>query len=130
MQHPALLPLIPSGTRVPWGMLAAIELRGCDRDRLVAPQVIRRVVRMLIDAIGLRKQGELALERQGELALERLDEGWSALQYIETNSIAVQVDELSGRCFVDIFCCRRFDAGRAAAIATEQLGGSAAVTVL
>lgn len=122
MQHPALMPLIPSGTRVPWGMLAAIELHDCDRDRLAAPQVIRHVVRMLIDTIGLRSPGELALERLGE--------GWSALQHIETNSIAVQADEVSGHCFVDIFCCRRFDAGRAAAIATEQLGGAAAVTVL
>jgi S-adenosylmethionine decarboxylase len=126
MQHPALLPLIPSGTRVPWGMLASIELRGCDRERLAAPLVMRRVVRMLIDAIGMRTNRELALERSGEGDLA----GWSALQYIETNSISVQTDEVSGRCFVDIFCRRRFDAGRAAAIATEQFGGTAALTVL
>ena len=107
-------------------MLAAIDLHGCDRARLADPDAIRRFVPTLIDAIGMRAHGALALDRFGDGELE----GWSAMQFIETSSITVHADEILGRCFVDVFSCRAFDADAAAAIAVEHFGGTAAVTVL
>ena len=56
------------------GLLAALDLHGCDRDRLADANAIRR--------------------------------------------------------FVDVFSCRSFDAGVAAAIAVAHFGGTAVVTVL
>ena len=41
----------------PWGMLAAIDLHGCERDRLADPDTIRRFVAIVIDAIGMRAHG-------------------------------------------------------------------------
>ena len=118
--------LVRSGTYVPWGLLAAISLHGCDRGRLADPDNIRRFVPIVIDAIGMRAHGGLALDRFGDGELE----GWSAMQFIETSSITLHADEVFGRCFVDVFSCRPFDPDVAAAIAAEHFGGTATVTVL
>jgi S-adenosylmethionine/arginine decarboxylase-like enzyme len=126
LSQAAEVPAVGSGTYVPWGMLAAIDLHDCDRARLADPDTIRRFVPAVIDAIGMRAHGALALERfaDGEL------EGWSAMQFIETSSITLHADEVCGRCFVDVFSCRPFDPDVAAAIAAEHFGGSAGVSVL
>jgi S-adenosylmethionine/arginine decarboxylase-like enzyme len=109
-----------------WGMLAAIDLHGCDRGRLAEPDSIRRFVPTVIAAIGMRAHGPLALDRFGDDELE----GWSAMQFIETSSITLHADEVWGRCFVDIFSCRPFDPDVAAAIAVAHFGGAPTVTVL
>ncbi len=80
----------------------------------------------VIDAIGMTAHGPLMLERFGEGDLE----GWSAMQFIETSSITLHADEVSGRCFVNVFSCRPFDPGIAAAVAVEHFGGSARLRVL
>jgi len=106
----------------PWGMLAAIDLHGCDCARLADPDTIRRFVPAVIAAIGMRAHGPLHLERFGHDELE----GWSAMQFIETSSVT----EVWGRCFVDVFSCRPFEPNAAAAIAQEHFGGTSDVTVL
>ena len=125
-QTPDPLPTARSASYGPWGLLAAIDLHGCRRGRLEDPDTIRRFVPIVIDAIGMQAHGELALERFGSGQLS----GWSAMQFIETSSITLHADEVDGRCFVDIFSCRLFDPGVAAAIAVEHFGGTATVTVL
>jgi S-adenosylmethionine/arginine decarboxylase-like enzyme len=126
--HAATTALPEPGARtyVPWGMLAAIDLHGCDRSRLADPDSIRRFVPTVIDAIGMRAHGPLALDRFGDDELE----GWSALQFIETSSITIHADEVWRRCFVDIFSCRGFEPDLAAAIAAAHFGGTATTTVL
>jgi S-adenosylmethionine/arginine decarboxylase-like enzyme len=116
----------PGETSIPWGMLAAIDLHGCAPQRLEDPDSIRMFVPALIYAIAMQAHGALALERFGDGELE----GWSAMQFIETSSITVHADEVSGRCFVDVFSCRSFDADRAAAVAVEHLGGTPTLRVL
>jgi len=111
---------------VPWGMLAAIDLHGCDRARLADPDTIRRFVPAVIEAIGMRAHGPLAIDRFGDDELE----GWSAMQFIETSSITVHADEVYCRCFVDVFSCRRFDPERAAAVAARHFGGDPAIRTL
>ncbi len=110
----------------PWGMLAALDLHGCDRGRLADPDSIRRFVPALIAAIGMRAHGQLMLDRFGAGELE----GWSAMQFIETSSITIHADEVFGRCFVDVFSCRSFDPGVAAALAVAHFGGTATARVL
>ena len=105
----------------PWGMLAAIDLHGCERSRLEDPGTLRRFVPSLINAIGMRAHGPLKrLDRFGDGELE----GWSAMQFIETSSITVHTDEVCGRCFVDVFSCLPFDSGAAAAVAVAHFGGT------
>jgi S-adenosylmethionine/arginine decarboxylase-like enzyme len=110
----------------PWGLLAAIDLHGCDRELLEDPELIRRFVTTLVDAIEMRAHGPVLLERFGDGELE----GWSAMQFIETSSITVHADESGGRCFVDVFSCRPFDADRAAAVAVAHFGGTPTLRVL
>ena len=112
--------------RAPWGMLAAIDLHGCDRERLADPDTLRRFVPAVIAAIGMRAHGPLHLERFGDDDLA----GWSAMQFIETSSVTLHADEVWGRCFVDVFSCRPFDADVAAAVAVEHFGGTPLSTVL
>jgi S-adenosylmethionine decarboxylase len=74
----------------------------------------------------MRGHGPLRLERFGNGELV----GWSAMQFIETSSITIHADEFSGRCFVDVFSCREFDAEIAAAIAVPHFGGRRKLRVL
>jgi S-adenosylmethionine/arginine decarboxylase-like enzyme len=110
----------------PWGMLAAIDLHGCERRRLEDPGSIRAFVPAVIEAIGMRAHGPLHIERFGAGELE----GWSAMQFIETSSITIHLDEVSERAFVDVFSCRQFDPETAAAIATSHFGGRSTLRVL
>jgi S-adenosylmethionine/arginine decarboxylase-like enzyme len=98
----------------PWGTSAAIDLHGCSHATLADPGNIAAFVRDLVAAIGMRAHGPLHLERFGSGELE----GWSAMQFIETSSITVHADEVSGRCFADVFSCRPLDADLAAAVAS------------
>ena len=100
----------------PWGVLAAIDLHDSDRARLADPDVIRAFVPAVIDAIGMRAHGPLRIDRFGDGVLE----GWSAMQFVWTSSITIHADEVSGRCFVDVFSCRSFDPEVAAAIAVAH----------
>ena len=118
---------VPSDrTYSPWGMLAAIDLHGCERSRLEDPGTLRRFVPSLINAIGMRAHGPLMLDRFGDGELE----GWSAMQFIETSSVTVHTDEVCDRCFVDVFSCRPFDSGAAAAVAVAHFGGTFTLRVL
>ena len=74
----------------------------------------------------MRAHGPLKLERFGNGELE----GWSAMQFIETSTITVHADEVGGRLFVDVFSCRPFDPGLAAAVAVEHFGGTPTLRVL
>jgi acyl-CoA synthetase (AMP-forming)/AMP-acid ligase II/S-adenosylmethionine/arginine decarboxylase-like enzyme len=111
---------------LPWGVLAAIDLHGCDLGRLADPERIRAFVSAVIEAIDMRSFGPLALQRFGTGDVE----GWSAMQFFETSTITVHADEVGGRCFVDVFSCRRFDPGLAATVAVEHFGGTPTLTVL
>jgi len=124
--QPAVSTQAPGRPYVPWGMLAAIDLHGCAPGRLADPDSIRAFVPAVIDAIGMIAHGPLHLERFGDGELE----GWSALQFIETSSITIHADEVSGRCFIDVFSCRPFDPELAAAIAVAHFGGRRALRVL
>ena len=117
---------LPRRRYVPWGMLAAIDLHGCDPGTLEDPDYIRSFVAALVDAIEMRAHGPVLLERFGDGELE----GWSAMQFIETSSITLHADEFGGRCFVDVFSCRSFDAERAAAVAVAHFGGAPTLRVL
>lgn len=110
----------------PWGILAAIDLHGCERRRLEDPDTIQAFVPSMIEAIGMRAHGPLRLQRFGDGKLE----GWSAMQFIETSSITIHADELSNRCFIDVFSCRPFNAKIAAATAAAHFDGRSTLRVL
>ncbi len=124
MVHGASAPATSRQTS--WGMLAAVDLRGCDASALRDPDAIRAFVGEVVPAIGMEAHGPTYLERFGEGELE----GWSAMQFIKTSSIVVHADEHGRRCFVDVFSCRAFDPEIVATIARQFFGGLASTRVL
>lgn len=89
-----------------WGMLASVDLAGCDHSMIQSPKVIKEFVRQLVDRLKMQAHGPTRVEKFAEGSLE----GYSAFQFIETSSIVIHFDDKSGdRAFIDIFSCCFFN---------------------
>ncbi len=89
-----------------WGMLASIDLSGCDNKLIQSPKAIKKFVAELIEKINMKPYGSTHLKKFGEGSLE----GYSAMQFIETSSVVLHLDDKTGdRGFIDIFSCKFFD---------------------
>ena len=89
-----------------WGLLASIDLAGCDHKMIQSPQAIKEFVRRLIELLKMQAHGPTRVEKFAEGSLE----GYSAFQFIETSSIIIHFDDKSGdRAFIDIFSCCFFN---------------------
>jgi S-adenosylmethionine decarboxylase len=103
-----------------WGLVASIDIYGCDPLLVSDKEKIRALIVDLVDHIGMVRYGEPMIERFAEGALE----GCSALQFIETSSITMHFDEGQNRAFIDIFSCKFFDHQAAEKFCREWLKGS------
>lgn len=89
-----------------WGMLASIDLSGCDHDLIQSPKAIKAFVTGLVKQIKMVAHGPTRVEKFAEGSLE----GYSAFQFIETSSITIHFDDKQGdRAFIDIFSCCFFN---------------------
>ncbi len=89
-----------------WGLLASIDLAGCDHNMIQSPKVIKAFVKELVDLLKMQAHGPTRVEKFAEGSLE----GYSAFQFIETSSIVIHFDDKSGdRAFIDIFSCCFFN---------------------
>ncbi len=110
-----------------WGISAAIDLHGCNHDRLTDPKLLEDFVKQVIELIGMKAHGPCHIDRFGEGSIE----GYSAIQFIETSSITVHLDEREDRAFIDIFSCKAFESQQAVDFAKEYFGATTTkVTVL
>jgi S-adenosylmethionine/arginine decarboxylase-like enzyme len=100
-----------------WGLLASIDLHGCDLDLIQDPEAIRRFVIQLCERINMVRHGECQVEAFGEGDLY----GYSVFQFIETSSITGHFDHVMrpGSAYIDIFSCKYFDPQKAADFAKE-----------
>lgn len=95
-----------------WGLLASINLYGCNKEKITTPAVMRDFITALTAEINMKAHGEPMIEKFAEGHLE----GYSLLQFIETSSITIHFDDKIGdRAFIDIFSCKYFDAEKARA---------------
>lgn len=101
-----------------WGKSLALDLYDCDQDRLTDEHRLRIFVRELIEVIGMVAHGPCYVDRFGTGTLW----GLSAMQFIETSSVSVHLDDHGGRAFVDIFSCKDFDAAKARRFAQDFFG--------
>ncbi len=97
----------------PWGKSVAIDLHGCAHDLICDPTYIAQFVADIIPHIEMKAHGPLHIERFGDPS-KHPGPGYSALQFIETSSITVHMDEYENRAFIDIFSCKDFDTQDAA----------------
>lgn len=102
----------------PWGKSVAINLFDCQQEFLMDPDKITQYIGDIIKHIKMVAHGPCHIERFGYGTLE----GYSALQFIETSSITLHADEVSKRCFIDIFSCKDFDTEDAARFSQKFFG--------
>lgn len=89
-----------------WGQLSVLDLSGCDSELLISEKKIREFCLSLCKEIGMKPHGEAMIDKFGEGELY----GLSGIQFIETSTITVHLDEKGRRVFIDIFSCKKFDA--------------------
>ncbi len=94
-----------------WGKSAHINLVDCEHDRLTSAELLKDFVQQLVDTIGMVAHGPCYIDRFG--TPESNLEGYSAMQFIETSSITVHLDEVGNRAYIDVFSCKDFDADKA-----------------
>jgi len=89
-----------------WGILASVDLAGCDNGLIQSPRAIKEFVSSLIEFIDMKAFGPMHIQQFGEAHLY----GYSVMQFIETSSIVVHFDDKRGnRAFIDVFSCEYFD---------------------
>ncbi len=92
--------------RKAWGLLASIDLAGCDNELIQSPKAIRKFIKQLVSLLKMQAYGPTIIEKFAEDSLE----GYSAFQFIKTSSIVIHFDDKSGnRAFIDIFSCCFFN---------------------
>lgn len=89
-----------------WGKSAHIDLMNCEHDCLTSAPLLESFIGGVIDTIGMKAHGPCHIERFG--GQEESLEGYSAMQFIETSSITVHLDEIGNRAYIDIFSCKNF----------------------
>lgn len=90
-----------------WGKSAHINLSGCNHEKLTSREILEQFVKGLVDDVGMVAHGPCYIDRFG-IPEENL-EGYSAMQFIETSSITVHLDEVNDRAYIDVFSCKDFD---------------------
>ncbi len=89
----------------PWGQLMSINLYDCELKLLKSPKKLGEFSLQLCDKIKMVPYGRPMIEKFGKGKLK----GYSLIQFIETSTITVHLDEFGLRAFIDIFSCKTFD---------------------
>jgi S-adenosylmethionine/arginine decarboxylase-like enzyme len=89
-----------------WGQLVTIDLFDCPKELMKDQDHLRAFSKLLCAQIGMVPHGDTLVDRFGEEDIE----GISSMQFIQTSSITVHLDEVGCMAFVDIFSCKPFDA--------------------
>ena len=108
--------------KTPWGLSTAIDLYGCPKESLTDPNASRLLEGFfpaLCKKINMQQHGPPVIDKFGEEALH----GWSGMQFIETSSVTVHLDDKRGEAYVDIFSCKEFDDKKAVEFCRKYWGG-------
>lgn len=101
-----------------WGKSLAIDLYKCTTHRLADPAGLKKFMGGLVKVVDMVAHGECYIDRFGVGDLL----GYSAMQFIETSSITIHIDEKGKRVFIDIFSCKDFDAQKAEKFSRQYFG--------
>jgi S-adenosylmethionine/arginine decarboxylase-like enzyme len=101
-----------------WGLLASLDLRGCNPEYIRRPRKIKELIVGLCEFIKMKRYGEPMIKRFGSGNLL----GYSAIQFIETSSVTLHFDEMKNRAFVEVFSCKYFEPKRVQQFCQKFLG--------
>jgi S-adenosylmethionine decarboxylase len=91
-----------------WGQSLSIDLNGCEHSFMIDSKKLKEFSKKICKEIDMIPFGEPIIKRF-PISNKTL-EGYSMMQFIETSSITVHLDEVGDRAFIDIFSCKKFDA--------------------
>ena len=92
-----------------WGQLSIVDLFDCDKKILLDKKKLKRFSGLLCKEIGMKRVGKPIIKRFGKGNLH----GLSLMQFIETSSIVIHLDDKGERAFIDIFSCKKFNEKKA-----------------
>ena len=96
-----------SPTGQAWGLLASLDLYGCN-DKINDGKAIKNyVTRLCDDVIHMRRYGDCHLELFGEAGTPLA--GYSVFQFIETSCVSGHFSESDNSAYIDVFSCADFD---------------------
>lgn len=107
-------------TEQAWGMLASIDIRGCNKERITSEEVVREFAKDLCRVIDMNPYGDPIVVHFGKGEVE----GFSLVQLIETSLISGHFANSSHRAFIDIFSCKSYDPDAAARFCKDYFEAS------
>ena len=105
----------------PWGLLASLDLYGCNPETIRNSEKIRQYVIELCDLIGMKRFGECQVVHFGQ---DERVAGYSMVQLIETSLISGHFANLTNAAYIDIFSCKPYDPEKVELFAREYFDGS------
>lgn len=104
-----------------WGIASAIDIYGCDPEKIRDADYIRKFVVELCDLIEMKRFGETQVVHFGE---DEKVAGFSMVQLIETSLISAHFANQSNATYLDVFSCKAYDPEVVRKFAQESFGGS------
>ena len=89
-----------------WGLLASLDLHGCDPALIRDAEAVKQHVRELCDRIGMKRFGETMVVDFGE---DPRVSGFSMTQLIETSLISGHYANQSNAVYLDVFSCKYYN---------------------
>jgi len=89
-----------------WGLIASVDLHGCDPALIRDAEAVKRHVRELCDRIGMKRFGETVVVDFGE---DPRVSGFSMTQLIETSLISGHYANQSNTVYLDVFSCKYYN---------------------
>ena len=102
-----------------WGLLASIDLHGCDPEIIRNAEKVRQHVYELCEKIGMKRFGECTVVNFGE---DERVAGFSMTQLIETSLISGHYANLTNAVYLDIFSCKYYNPYDVAEFTKEYFG--------
>lgn len=104
-----------------WGIASAIDIYGCDPDKIQDAELIKKFVIELCDLIEMKRFGETQVVHFGE---DEKVAGFSMVQLIETSLISAHFANKTNATYLDVFSCKAYDPEKVRTFAQEYFGGS------
>jgi len=90
-----------------WGYHMLADCRGCIKEAITNPEVIRQFIYDLVSDIDMVAYGDPVIEHFATHDAEKA--GYSAVQLIETSSITGHFVDSTGEAYIDVFSCKPFE---------------------
>ena len=91
-------------TEKAWDLSAAIDIHGCNPEKIRDEAEIKRFIYELCDFIEMKRYGDCMVVRFGEGDMI----GYSAVQLIETSLVSAHFVDVSSARYIDIFSCKYY----------------------